>query len=489
MKRCRSLCKTCDPTFALIRPFSGPKRATLVPEIAKKNFDVVVVSYDTLRSELKSLEKAATDGKPKPMTLFSLDFHRIVLDEAHTIRNYQSSSFKAVSAIKAKNKVGLTGTPFVNNPDDIYSLLSFLKVDPLNKRNVFKEKITDEIKQGRLAGLARLRVAMAHVSLRRTKKTTELGLLPKTKIIKKVPFVDGAHKVLHDILYSTAKAGFAAILNADQEVGPDEPDVITGFRLMFVITLRIRQACCSGALLSTGNQDQIRLFAEEIQSLDLDTISPTQGLELLEKLYASTTGATSAEDDKDIQEDLDKNELPPQMIALMDAMTGNDSKALGSAQLLADSAKMSSTDVSSVPTPSAAVAKMEPSPKIVALMNTIEEMEPHEKGVIFSFFTSFLDLIQAELDAKGHTFTRIDGKMDVDKRMKAMRDFGKEDATTSPRFILCSLKACGTGINLTRGSVAFMLEPHWNEAAENQAADRVSLFSVKANSPLRHILY
>ena len=43
----------------------------------------------------------------------------------------------------------------------------------------------------------------------------------------------------------------------------------------------------------------------------------------------------------------------------------------------------------------------------------------------------------------------------------------------TPRFILCSLHACGTGINLTRGNVVFMLDCWWNVAAEQQAMDRV----------------
>jgi SNF2 family DNA or RNA helicase len=112
-------------------------------------------------------------------------------------------------------------------------------------------------------------------------------------------------------------------------------------------------------------------------------------------------------------------------------------------------------------------------PKIDELLRVIDEMKPDEKGVIFSQFTSFLNRIEKALDAKGHSFTRIDGSMNAASRIGAMNEFRKEDVKRSPRFILCSLRAAGTGINLTRANVAIMCDPWWNKAVESQAMDRV----------------
>ena len=97
-------------------------------------------------------------------------------------------------------------------------------------------------------------------------------------------------------------------------------------------------------------------------------------------------------------------------------------------------------------------------------------MAPDEKGVIFSQWTSFLDIIQRALIENGYTYTRIDGSMDMLERCHAMELFGTErcDSMQTPRFILCSMHACGTGINLTRGNVVFLMDCWWNEAAENQ---------------------
>jgi SNF2 family DNA or RNA helicase len=110
-------------------------------------------------------------------------------------------------------------------------------------------------------------------------------------------------------------------------------------------------------------------------------------------------------------------------------------------------------------------------PKIEALLEAIGEMASDEKAVIFSQWTSHLDVIQNALETHGHTYTRIDGTMRPIDRIAAMEDFSM-DEEDSPRFILCSLHACGVGINLTRGNVVFVLDPWWNSAVENQAMDR-----------------
>lgn len=113
------------------------------------------------------------------------------------------------------------------------------------------------------------------------------------------------------------------------------------------------------------------------------------------------------------------------------------------------------------------------SPKIDELLKVIGEMKRDEKAVIFSQFTTFLNRIEKALYKNGYAFTRIDGTMNATARIEAMRDFAKEDVKNSPRFMLCSLRAAGTGINLTRANVAIMLDPWWNKAVESQAMDRV----------------
>lgn len=70
-------------------------------------------------------------------------------------------------------------------------------------------------------------------------------------------------------------------------------------------------------------------------------------------------------------------------------------------------------------------------------------MKHDEKGVIFSQWTSHLDVIEQELRKEGYTYCRIDGTMSADARQESMERFDTEscDSMRTPRFILCSLMA------------------------------------------------
>ena len=136
--------------------------------------------------------------------------------------------------------------------------------------------------------------------------------------------------------------------------------------------------------------------------------------------------------------------------------------------------------------------KLGRSPKHQALLDTIDTMATDEKGVIFSQWTSHLDLIEVELFRAGETYTRIDGSMSAEARLQAMEAFDtqKTDTMKTPRFILCSLMACGTGINLTRGYVCLVfvvvvcIRPH-SMASLILSATWCFLWTVGGTLPLK----
>jgi SNF2 family DNA or RNA helicase len=70
---------------------------------------------------------------------------------------------------------------------------------------------------------------------------------------------------------------------------------------------------------------------------------------------------------------------------------------------------------------------------------------------------------------EGHKFVRVDGSTPREARTKAIEALNDDP---SIRFIICSLKAAGCGINFTRANVVFMMDPWWNDATEMQAVDR-----------------
>lgn len=108
------------------------------------------------------------------------------------------------------------------------------------------------------------------------------------------------------------------------------------------------------------------------------------------------------------------------------------------------------------------------SAKLALLLETLDEViaEGH-RALVFSQWTSMLDLVEAALAEKKWGFVRLDGST-IDRAGVVAR-FNAEDG---PPVFLLSLKAGGTGLNLTAADYVFHLDPWWNPAVEDQATDR-----------------
>lgn len=110
-----------------------------------------------------------------------------------------------------------------------------------------------------------------------------------------------------------------------------------------------------------------------------------------------------------------------------------------------------------------------PAAKLDTIMELIESArDAGEKTLVFSQFTSFLARIALRLDNSATPYYRITGATPKEKRLKLVNAFNDDD---TPVFLV-SLKAGGTGLNLTGASVVIHADPWWNAAAQNQATDR-----------------
>jgi SNF2 family DNA or RNA helicase len=110
----------------------------------------------------------------------------------------------------------------------------------------------------------------------------------------------------------------------------------------------------------------------------------------------------------------------------------------------------------------------ETSSKVELLMSTLDEViaEDH-KSLVFSQWTAMLNLVEPHLDRRGIRYVRLDGS--TRDRQRVVEEFQSDDG---PPVFLISLKAGGTGLNLTEADHVFLLDPWWNPAVEDQAADR-----------------
>ncbi|MBR3158697.1 MAG: DEAD/DEAH box helicase [Atopobiaceae bacterium] len=91
-----------------------------------------------------------------------------------------------------------------------------------------------------------------------------------------------------------------------------------------------------------------------------------------------------------------------------------------------------------------------------------------ERLLLFSQFTSFLQLIAQSLDEQGMSYSMLTGATPKRRRMELVEEFNAGDTNV----FLISLKAGGTGLNLTGASVVIHADPWWNAAAQDQATDR-----------------
>ncbi|MCP9263233.1 Transcription termination factor 2 [Dirofilaria immitis] len=127
--------------------FHGPKHKRDIDAKCLARYDVVITTYGVVSSELtEKFTKADIESEGVMMilsgsALTKIDWERIILDEAHHIKNKTSLISKACCKIPAATRWCLTGTPIHNNLWDLYSLIRFLRVVPFDEEAVWKEYI------------------------------------------------------------------------------------------------------------------------------------------------------------------------------------------------------------------------------------------------------------------------------------------------------------------------------------------------------------
>lgn len=244
-----------------------------------------------------------------------------------------------------------------------------------------------------------------------------IDLFGKTVQVVTVNFTSDDHKMIHDSLYKVTLAAFDALIKASAK----DPTVMNSqtSRAWLSLSVRLRRCCNSGTFVPRELHERAKEALAQVKTRNgrIKRLSVQEARDVLTKLDLTTTTT----------DDVDGSTYPSDPIPL--------------------------------PTP----------PKIQTLLHLIKSMKPDEKGLVFSQWPTFLDIIQKELVQAGYQVVRLDGSMSMDERAQAMTSYENNDDV---RFMLCSLFAAGEGINLTRGNVVFMCDVWWNEAKEIQAIDR-----------------
>ncbi|RYN29109.1 hypothetical protein AA0112_g7382 [Alternaria arborescens] len=108
--------------------------------------------------------------------------------------------------------------------------------------------------------------------------------------------------------------------------------------------------------------------------------------------------------------------------------------------------------------------------KVNALVTDLLKQKSGTKSIVFTFWSSALDLIKKGLSRASITFTRYDGNTTPTNRSLALENF-REDPNIS--VILMTISCAAVGLNITAATRAYIMEPQWNPTVEEQALARV----------------
>ncbi|KAI2630577.1 DNA repair protein rad-5 [Xylaria nigripes] len=465
--------------------------------------DVIITSYGVVLSEFSQVN-SRLGGRESHKGLFSLNFFRIILDEAHTIKNRLSKTAKACFELSAEHRWVLTGTPIVNRLEDLFSLVRFLRVEPWNNFSFWRTFITVPFEsKDFMRALDVVQTVLEPLVMRRTKDMQTpngqplIVLPPKSVKIVDVELSE-AERAVYDYVFARAKRTFSANV--------ERGTVMKAYTTIFAQILRLRQICCHPTLVRhPAIVDEEKLAGEEADAAtglsdDMD----------LQSLIEQFTATTSDEQDANafgahVLEQIRNEAISECPICSEEPMaeqtvTGcwhsacrkclldyvkyyqdrhetprcfNCRKPLISRDLFEVVRHDISTSQSSTKISLQRLGVNESSSKVVSLMKHLRELRrehPCIKSVIFSQFTSFMSLLEPALNKAHMRFLRLDGTTSQKTRAIILKEFAESDKFT---ILLISLRAGGVGLNLTQAKRVYMMDPWWSFAVEAQAIDRV----------------
>ncbi|KAK6214450.1 Phosphatidylinositol 4-kinase LSB6 [Pestalotiopsis sp. IQ-011] len=489
--------------------YHGPNRIKDAKKLA--DFDLVITTYGSVSSELRARVKGAKGPHP----LEEISWFRIALDEAHMIREQSTLLFKAICRLQANRRWAVTGTPVQNKLDDLAALLAFIRLKPFDNKATFTQFIVQPFKMCDADIVPKIRVLVDSVTLRRLKD--KIHLPPRTDQIVKLQFSPTEAKLYR--LFEQQAQDKVEVISRGQ-------DKLVGGRTYIHILqsiLRLRLISAHGKeLLNNDDLQTVQGMTQE-SAIDLDSDDENdaqkaalsdarayQNWDLMVQTNSDGCAAcgkslSAAAEDQAVDNEREENLLGyissscfhlfcPTCKPSWDQWTGKqplgtcpicqkENANLTLVKLRKDKAeaeheshhatgsskeKSMNTDGYGGPHTKTR-ALIEDLLKLQARSNAAPE-EPRLKSVIFSGWTSHLDLIQIALENAGIVYTRLDGKMTRIARTAAMDRF-RDDPDLD--VILVSITAGGLGLNLTAGNNVYVMEPQYNPAAEAQAVDRV----------------
>ncbi|NXB97709.1 TTF2 factor, partial [Orthonyx spaldingii] len=435
--------------------YHGPNRDKHAEVLS--GYDVVVTTYSILSKEVPTSkeegEVPAQDhdvgSASSPCSpLLRVAWARIILDEAHNIKNPRVQTSIAVCKLRASARWAVTGTPIQNNLLDMYSLLRFLRCSPFDEYKVWKYQVDNNTRKGG----ERLSLLTRSLLLQRTKDQLDsagkpLVSLPQRSTQLHQLKLTAEEQSVYNVLFARSRSTLQSYLKRQeqknegrdydggnpfekvaQEFGVSQKEFLSGSQSASQVSstahvlsmlLRLRQCCCHLSLLKVA-LDQVNLNSEGLT------------LSIEEQLGALTLSELQTPDSK-------------------------------STVYLNGTAFQ--TDIFEITRESTKIAQL------LAELKTIQSHSEPQKSVVVSQWTSMLKVVAVHLQRLGLKYATVDGSVNPKQRMDVVEEFNNNPK--GPQVMLVSLLAGGVGLNLTGGNHLFLLDMHWNPALEDQACDRI----------------
>ncbi|CAG9932310.1 DEAD/DEAH box helicase [Candidatus Nitrotoga arctica] len=181
--------------------------------------------------------------------LIGQEFHLLILDEGHIIKNPKSQATQIVHQIKARHRLALTGTPLENHLGELWSLFHFLLPGLLGNDKIFRKLFRMPIeKQGDNTRRAVLSRRIAPFLLRRTKTQVAKELPPKTEIVRSCE-LSGAQRDLYETI--------RVAMHEKIRLEIDKKGMNRSHIIILDALLKLRQTCCDPRLLKLPAAKQV----------------------------------------------------------------------------------------------------------------------------------------------------------------------------------------------------------------------------------------
>lgn len=427
-------------------------------------FNIFLTTYGTVES----------DFRRRASVLHKMSFHRLVLDEAHSIKDSKSSTNLAISHLVSNVRWGLTGTPVQNRIADLFALVKYLRLYPQSFyfckkcpcKSVFWLR-RNEQDGGRRGFCVCGHFSSVHFGWWNRKIGTPIKEVGYTEHSKEV--FDKLHRITSKIVLRRTKLGIEKELGIPSKVvivvrnyfSPGELDFYTS--LYTETQSKYKEYAVKGEVV----HNYANIF-ELLQKMRMAVNHPYLVYRSKDNLFGDIPicGYCNEEADDPIiskckhvfcREEaklfLEESQRCP-VCKIKITIDLNQNHELDAKPMICTENWMSSTKIE----------------YLVQELTMMKSRTSTTKSLVFSQFVNFLEILRWRLERAGFRCVKIYGSMSISQRKAAIEAFNTNKDIT---VFLISLKAGGVALNLTEASHVFIMDLWWNPAVEEQAMDRI----------------